>query len=324
MMAARSDVDPLRRILLHRPGAELNAVDPATADELLFDAPVDLAAAEREHGELCAALHAHGVEVLHLEDLLEEVGHRDGVPPNLMFTRDLGAVIGDGLHVGRMAREVRRPETELMRAVVHAHPLFEGVPLWSDGDVTVEGGDVALAGDGVVLVGVGPRTTLPAASELASRLFAGGAARAIIAALLPEGGPFHLDLAFAFADRDLVVVDAGVLDRSHALVLRPGEAPTSRGSVLGALEDALGHALRVVEADDEAHGRTWDRGTNVLALRPGVVVAYADNTVTRGRLQRAGVEVLPVPGKSLGHGRGGPRCLSCPLERTADAEPPPG
>ena len=315
MIAATSDVGVLRRILLHRPGRELTDVAAENADELLFDAPVDLDRADAEHRELCGALSDHGVEVLHLEDLLEEIGADAPVPPNLMFTRDLGVVIGDGVHVGRMALEVRRPETELMRAVVARHPLFEGVRRWSDGDVAVEGGDVVLAGDGVVLVGVGPRTTLPEAQVLAARLLDGGGARTVIAAVMPEGGPFHLDLALTFADRGVVVADPAIVPRTSAMVMARGRAPSSRPTLLEALRAALGRPLEIVEAGDDAHGRTWDRGANVLALRPGVVIAYNDNVVTRRRLQGAGVEVIAVPGATLGHGRGGPRCLSLPLER---------
>jgi arginine deiminase len=315
MLAATSDVGVLRRILLHRPGRELTDVDPSNADELLFDAPVDLDVADAEHRALCAALSDRGVEVVHLEDLLADIGIEEPVPPNLMFTRDLGAVIGDGIHVGRMALDVRRPETELMRAVVERHPAFAGARRWSDGDVGVEGGDVVLAGDGVVLIGVGPRTSLAAAQELGRRLLAGAGAREVLCALMPEGGPFHLDLALTFADHDVVVADRSVVDRTAAIALRAGAPPANRPTLLGAVSAALGRALRIVDAGDSAHGRTWDRGTNVLALRPGVVVAYADNIVTRARLQEAGIEVVPVPGATLGHGRGGPRCLSCPLER---------
>lgn len=306
-LRADSDLDPLRAILLHRPGAELARVDAANAGDLLFDAPVDVAAAEREHEELCRALGGEGVEVLHLEDL---VAGAEPVPPNLMFTRDLAVVIGDGVHVARMALPVRARETELVREALSRFDARR----WSDGDVAVEGGDVLLAGDEVVVIGVGERTSLAAAHDLAERLFAGGAAREVVAVLLPSDGPFHLDLAMTFADRSTVVVDRPVIEASRALRLRPSRVPSS-GAVLDVLERALDRELRVIEAADERHGRDWDRGTNLLAVRPGVVVAYADNVVTRRRLERAGIEVIPVPGVALGRGRGGPRCLSCPLVR---------
>ena len=315
MLAATSDVGALRRVLLHRPGRELTDVAPENADELLFDSPVDLARADEEHRALCATLSEHGVEVLHLEDLLAELGVEAEIPPNLMFTRDLGVVVGPGLHVGRMALPVRAAETELMRTVVQRHPLFEGVPLYSDGDIAVEGGDVVLAGDGVVVIGIGPRTTLTEARALAARLLDAGAAETVVAAVMPVGGPFHLDLALTFADRSVVVADPAVVPRTSAVVLARGRPPHRRESLLGALQTALGRGLAVVEAGDDAHGREWDRGTNVLAISPGVVVAYDDNVVTRTRLQSAGIEVVVVPGAALGHGRGGPRCLSLPLLR---------
>src|SRR5688500_15638156 len=223
-LRADSDVDALRSILLHRPGAELARVDAANAHDLLIDAPVDVAAAEREHEELCRALTAEGVEVLHLADLVHDVAP---VPPNLIFTRDLAGVIGDGVHLAKMALPVRARETTLMREALGG---FEG-RRWSDGDVCVEGGDVLLAGDGVVVIGVGERTAFTSVQQLADRLFAAGAAREVVAVLTPPDGPFHLDLAMTFADHSTVVVDLPVIEASRALRRRPSRVPGS-GPVL--------------------------------------------------------------------------------------------
>lgn len=349
---ADSDVGRLTRVLVHRPGLELAGLTTAGAEEMLFDGPVSVVRAREEHDAFVRALRSAGVEVLYVADLLAEVfaaegdapaprrraaqaiaGLADGeaepggrfrrlsggpwrLPPlpNLMFTRDPMTVVGDGLHVGRPARLARREELRVARRLAR-HPALGAARRWSDGDVDVEGGDVLLAGDGVVVVGVGPRTTPAAVRRLARRLFAGGAAREVLAAVLPEG-PFHLDLALTIVARDTVLVDRHVIDRTSAVVLRPGHPPRAAGPLLEEMARALGlPRLREIRATASRHGRSWDLGANVLALDEGLVVAYADNAAANTRLRRAGVEVLEAPGAALGMGRGGPRCLSCPLVR---------
>ena len=327
-----------------------------SADDMLFDGPVDARAAQREHDELAAALGSGGAEVEEIEDALARglelpEGRADvlgaaapdpdalerlealspaglahglvaGIPgalaplPNLLFPRDVLAVIGDGVHVPRMARPARRAEAAVALGVVGGDAALGAARPWSRGELNVEGGDILLPGPGVVVIGIGPRTRLASARRLATRLLAAGAAHEVIAACLPADGPFHLDLAMSMVDRDVVVLDPRVIGRAHALRWRTGHAPLPAPSLVEAMSAALGHGLGVIEAgEDGDRARRWDVGANVVALRPGVVVAYADNVRTNRRLEAAGVEVLPVPGEHLGRGRGGPRCLTCPVLR---------
>ncbi|HEX8102104.1 MAG TPA: arginine deiminase family protein [Solirubrobacteraceae bacterium] len=237
--------------------------------------------------------------------------------PNLLFPRDILAVLGDRVHVARPARAARRTEGTVAASIAHTDPALRAAGRWSEHELSVEGGDVLLAGDGVAVIGIGPRTRSSAAKALARRLLGEGGMREVIAACMPSDGPFHLDLALTMLDHDAVLIDRAVVGRTHAVRWRAGHPPLPHPSLLGALRDALGRDLRVVEAGEDGSVRPWDRGANVVAVRPGAVVAYADNRLTNRRLERAGIEVHGVAGAELGRGRGGPRCLTCPLVRGA-------
>jgi len=360
---ADSDVDPLRRVLVHRPGGELASITAANADEMLFDGPVDLAAAQAEHDDLVATLRSLGAQVEYVEDLLaealEEPGERErlldvlapgapaglrerlsglpaarladrliaGIPgeggplvsplPNLLFPRDIMTVLAGAVHVARPARAARRSEGALAAAIARTDPALSAAGRWSEHELSVEGGDVLLIGDGVVVIGIGPRTRSSAAKALARRLLSTGSVREVVAAVVPSDGPFHLDLAMSMVDSETVLADRAVIDRAHAVRWRHGHPPLPQRDLIRAVESALGRDLRVIEAAETDGRRSWDRGANVVAVAPGRVVAYEDNRRTNRRLERAGVEVAGVAAYELGRGRGGPRCLTCPLVRAA-------
>jgi arginine deiminase len=253
--------------------------------------------------------------------------------PNQLFARDSSAWVYGGVTVNSMARPARRRESLHLAAIYRYHPEFRdgGFPVWwgdpdhgHRGSATLEGGDIMPVGKGVVLVGMGERTTYQAVSQLALSLFEHGAAERIIAAKMPaDRASMHLDTIFSFCDRDLVTVYEPAVAAIQPISYRPGEhgleVTVENHGWLETVREALGlRELRTIPTGGDTFQQEreqWDDGNNVVALEPGVVVAYDRNEWTNARLRRAGVAVLEINGSELGRGRGGGHCMTCPVWR---------
>jgi len=291
------------------------------SDHLTYLDPVGLAGvlvAGLAHDELRLSWDRPGGLVYTLMDRHEFV--IDPLP-NLLFTRDSSAWIRDHAAVTSLAMPARRRETGLTDAIYRHHPRFGGTPfLYRPGLEHVEGGDVLLLGPGVVAVGVGERTTPAGAERLARRVFAAGLAHTILVVpVAQERATMHLDTVCTMVDVDAVLMYANIADTLSAYTVVAGADGEPRldgpAPFLRAAADAMDlDMLRVIDTGLDpvtAEREQWDDGNNTLAIAPRVCVAYERNVETNAQLERAGIEVIRIAGS----GRGGPRCMSCPLVR---------
>lgn len=403
-----SEVGPLKSVLVHRPGTEMNRLTPSNMGELLFDDIIWLERAQAEHDAMTSKMEARGIEVLRFSDLLTEAlevpGGREealelvftertvgpaaldalrdfgaSLPPadlaemliggltkrellerasepssawisgmglddfilaplpNHLFTRDTSSWIGGGVAVSSMRMTARRRETINQEIVYRLHPRFasKGIPFWKhgtlDGAATIEGGDIINAGNGALIIGASERTTAQGIERLARRVFAGEAMkRVIVLQIEKKRAQMHLDTILTMLDEGTFTAYAG-LGRVRTQVIRPGADGRLRIDVHEAEEmydviaSALGlDSIRVltVPADSlTAEREQWNDGSNLLALEPGVVMAYERNTASNDYFASQGFEVVTIPGNELGRGRGGAHCMTCPIIRDTVSAP---
>ena len=400
-ISIHSEIGRLKRVLLHRPGLELEQLTPLLLNRMLFDDIPYLTGARMEHDIFAQALREEGVEVTYLKDMMAEclkdkevrqrfiqefiagggpiggyerqalgelfasirdeeelvlktmtgVTYRDaGIYarhplaqlvehdtrylldpiPNLYFTRDTCAVIGEGIAFSRMYAGARVRETIYTRYIFNHHPECPPDLLhWYQSGLpySLEGGDVLCLGSGVLGVGLSQRTQPEAIEHLCREVMSDekSGIKSVLVFDIPNVRAFmHLDTVFTQVDIDAFAIHPGIVNilRCYRVKLLDEELQVT--PLDGSLDKILREELRLDKVrlircggeDSIVSAREqWNDASNTLCVRPGTVIVYNRNTVTNQILKDHGIHVIEVPGSELGRGRGGPRCMSMPLLR---------
>ena len=404
MINVKSEIKPLKKVLLHRPGEELLNLTPDTFATLLFDDIPYLKIARQEHDEFAKILRDNGVEVVYLEDLVTEVldsspeikdkfikqfvkeagikskKYREAVidylksfgdtkelvlktmsginindvtslekdsnhslvdqvmedskfladpMPNLVFTRDPFASIGNGISLNKMYSVTRNRETIYAEYIFEYHKDYKETKKYYNryNDNHIEGGDILILSDHVIAIGISQRTQAESIELIAKNIFreSDNTFDTILAFNIPNSRAFmHLDTVFTQIDNDKFTYHPGIMDTLQVFEITEGSnnkinVKEINDSLENILENYLDRAVTLIPCGGGdkiiSEREQWNDGSNTLCIAPGVVVVYDRNNVTNDVLRRYGIKVLEMPGSELSRGRGGPRCMSMPLER---------
>lgn len=395
-----SEIGKLNKALLHRPGAELEALTPDTLKKMLFEDIPFLKVSKKEHDDFAQLLRDNGVQVMYyvdeaakaladpevrgqffddlfdlskitsqgmrealeeylmamepkamvekvisgikraeistgkitsLMDLIEGEDTYISEPmPNLYMTRDPGACVGEGINIHHMHFEARHREALILKYIYKYSPDFakDGDQIWYDlsDSFSIEGGDVMVLSKDVVAVGISMRTTILGAENFARNLLLRSNFKKVLAIDLPKYGAFsHLDTVFTMVDHDKFTIDPmieGPLDAYEMTLSPKGELKFN--CVKDGLNKILAKELKLPAVDMIRCGGSdilvsqreqWNDASNTLAIAPGVVVTIDRNYVTNELLVDHGLDVKTISLSELSRGRGGPRCMVCPVDR---------
>ena len=404
MINVKSEIMPLKRVLLHRPGNELLNLTPDSLGRLLFDDIPYLKRAQEEHDEFARILTMNGVEVVYLEDLMAEVldmypelkdkfikqyvyeagiktpkyknsvidfltGYSDSKElvlktmegininelhamerdvehslvdlvteeskfladpmPNLVYTRDPFASVGNGISLNKMYSVTRNRETIYAEYIFNYHPEYRDTVRYYDryNPYHIEGGDILVLNNHVLAIGVSQRTLPEAIEQLALNLFKDPECPfdTVLAFNIPNSRAFmHLDTVFTQIDYDKFTYHPGIMDTLQVFEIKEDEVEGVKvreinDNLENILEGYLGRDITLIPCGGGdkviSEREQWNDGSNTLCIAPGVVIVYDRNNITNAVLRRYGIKVLEMHSSELSRGRGGPRCMSMPLLR---------
>ncbi|MBC2255486.1 arginine deiminase [Listeria ivanovii] len=252
--------------------------------------------------------------------------------PNLYFTRDPAAVIGNGVTINKMFQPARRRESMFMELILQHHPRFnkQEIPIWinREAQFSMEGGDELILNEETILIGVSERTDARAVEQLAENLFSRGAEiKRVLAVEIPETRSFmHLDTVFTMVNFDQFTIHPAIQNKQGELNVYILEKNDNNLEITlrKDFQHVIAEVLQVPEVDFIPCGgedvivsarEQWNDGANTLAIAPGEVVTYDRNQVSNDLLRSAGINVHEVISSELSRGRGGPRCMTMPLVR---------
>ena len=397
-----NEIGTLKKVVLHRPGRELEHLVPEELERLLFDDIPFLKAAQQEHDTFANILKEQGVEVCYLADLAAETLQLDsslreqfisdiileggsvaegykyqlqellesitdekqlvlktmaGISggelsrrlesplvdlagsdrrfaldpmPNLYFTRDPFASIGRGISLNHMHSIIRRRETIFGKYIFEYNPEYRLAPFYYKRDYpfSIEGGDILNLSSELIAVGLSQRTSPEAVELLAANIFGDPQSeiKTILALDIPNMRAFmHLDTVLTQVDYDKFTIHPGILDTLRIYEITPRKAgrlhvKERQEDLAQVLAEKLGVEkitfIRCGGKDRVASEREqWNDGSNTLCIAPGRIIVYDRNYVTNSILRDNGTDVLEMPSSELSRGRGGPRCMSMPLQR---------
>ena len=395
-----SEIGKLNKVLLHRPGREIEALTPSTMERLLFDDVPFLKVAQEEHDAFANLLRENEVEVIYYEEetakaltnktirkefvnemielsFVESEGMKSAIynflmglstrkmvekiiegvkrdeigdlsmdslsglasneypfvmdpMPNLYFTRDPGACIGNGINIHHMHTPARRRESLLLKYMFDYDKDFAtaGNYKWYDiyDDFSIEGGDVLVLSHEIVAIGFSERTTIAGIENFAHNLLRNSEFKKVIVFDIPKCRAFmHLDTVFTMVDYDKFTIHPEIEGPLSVYEIRMGkdnqlQFNTLTDSLAKILAKELNlPAVKLIRCGGgdliAAQREQWNDGSNTLCIAPGKVITYERNYVTNELLSKHGIEVLTMPSAELSRGRGGPRCMSCPVNR---------
>lgn len=395
-----SEIGKLNKVLLHRPGRELEKLTPGNFERLLFDDIPYLKVAQEEHDRFAEVLRENGVEVVYYqnetakalkdekikynftrefvelseiysegrkeaiieylmsknpEDLVEsciagiyadEIAHiktnslydvavmeepfASDPMPNLYFTRDPGACIGNGINIHHMSTPARRREALLLKYMLKYNRDFalEDTPQWYDvyNDYSIEGGDVLVLSKDIVAIGYSQRTTIAGIERFAHNLLKDSGFKKVLVFDIPKCRAFmHLDTVFTMVDYDKFTIHPEIEGPLAVYEITAGaDGELKYNAIKDDLAKILALELKLPAVDlircgggdmIAAQREQWNDGSNTLCIAPGTVITYERNYVTNDLLDKKGIKVLSIPSAELSRGRGGPRCMSCPVNR---------